>query len=72
MTVLYVLSSIGGATAFFAAIAVLVKAGFEQANALKDNTDAVHQLTTNLTKLTQRVDSQGEDIAYLKGKASNG
>jgi hypothetical protein len=68
MTILYVLSSLGGATAFFVAIAVVIRWLAKQVTATQDNTDAVRELTTGLTKLNDTVDSQGKDIAFLKGR----
>lgn len=68
MTILYVLSSIGGATAFFAAVFTVVRAIAHQVSSTEDNTDALHQLTDKVTKILETQDRHGRDIAWLMGR----
>lgn len=70
MTALYILSSLGGATAFFAACFFIIKTVTGQVTATKDNTDAVRELTNGLTKLQETVSEHDRDIAFLRGQAT--
>jgi hypothetical protein len=69
VTALYVLSSIGGATAFIAAVWTVIRTVTGQVSATEDNTRAVRELSDNLMGLKNTVNDQGRDIAWLKGRA---
>jgi hypothetical protein len=70
MAVLYVLSSLGGAAAFFIALYTIVKTVVGQVNSTRDNTDAINALNESVKELKKSVDINKEDIAYIKGKVS--
>lgn len=69
MIILTVLGSLGGLIAFASAIYVVLRGAFSQAQAIKDNTEAIKGLTDQMGKMWEDQHDIREDVAYLKGRA---
>jgi hypothetical protein len=65
---LAILGSLGGIVAFPTAIFVIARAGFKQANATRENTEALKEMTGAISKLDRRVDDHDIQIAVIKDR----
>ena len=71
MLVLTILGSLGGLATLGGAIYVVLRGAFAQAEAIRDNTAAVEDLTKGLAELRDDLHETKQDVAYLKGRASH-
>jgi hypothetical protein len=55
MQALLILSSLGGATAFFVLIWVIIRGVFKLVNSTEDNTEALTKLTNNLDTMNTKI-----------------
>jgi hypothetical protein len=67
-TALEILAALGGVIAFPTAVWAIVRAGFRQANATRENTEALRSMTNAIDKLDRRVDDHDVAIAVLKDR----
>lgn len=68
MIILTVFGSLGGIVAFGSAIYVVLRGAFAQAQAIKDNTEAINNLTKAFTDLDNDMTRTRLDVEYLKGQ----
>ena len=68
MNIVVILSSSGGILAFISAIIFLGRGIFKQVNATEDNTEAVKQLTTEVTALKNGFNGHEVRITVLEDR----
>lgn len=70
--VISVLASLGGIVTFITAVWIAVRSIFAQTTAIRDNTQAIQELTKQFNTMDNRLNIHGERIATLEGWRRNG